>query len=703
MALINKKLTELDEKLSVSDDAWIHVVEPLDLTQSPQGSSYKAKKSTISGTVKAQSTVSGTVKTNSNSADPIVYLKSEVDALIVGKENALGFTPENIANKQNNLSVDITNTKYPTVSAVNLGLSDKATTADLLLKADKTSTYTKAEVDNLDAQVLIDANVYTDSKVTSLYKIMPSVANFASLPLIDNEVGDVRNVIDTGMNYVWDGVLWDALGSTVDISGKEDVANKQNSLAVDATNLKYPTVTAVNTGLALKANIASPTFTGTPTAPTATAGTNTTQIATTAFVLANSNRNIPYLSYEDSTKSIWNEGFYPSNNTVYGQRSLSLNSTGSNEVSLGWYALGNMTSGNGNIAVGSEAGLLITGGFQNQNSSESVFLGRNTRPNGTSQTNQIVIGSGAIGAGSNTATLGNTSITSTILRGAVSAGSFVKNSATSTNILLAGGTDITQASLPISTATQTALDGKLNLTGGTLTGTLNGTVADFSTHLLTDKIFSSALLGSIGNAQVINAVPGNLYIGNPGLNQLFLEFGGTSASFTASGISFPSSVTATSFNGSATLTGTPTAPTATAGTNTTQIATTAFVLANAGVGGSYTPTLTNISNTSSLTGVLSYYTNIGGIVTLTTRFNLTETSALTSTSFRVTLPVNRTTSNAKTIIGSGVILDVGTTGEKPARAGFDTSNNSSFIVTYRTNSSTGSTSGSITIQYSTAE
>ena len=34
----------------------------------------------------------------------------------------------------------------------------------------------------------------------------------------------------------------------------------------------------------LKANIASPTFTGTPAAPTAAAGTNTTQLATTAFV-----------------------------------------------------------------------------------------------------------------------------------------------------------------------------------------------------------------------------------------------------------------------------------------------------------------------------------------------------------------------------------------------------------------------------------
>ena len=34
----------------------------------------------------------------------------------------------------------------------------------------------------------------------------------------------------------------------------------------------------------LKANLASPTFTGTPAAPTAAGGTNTTQIATTAFV-----------------------------------------------------------------------------------------------------------------------------------------------------------------------------------------------------------------------------------------------------------------------------------------------------------------------------------------------------------------------------------------------------------------------------------
>jgi hypothetical protein len=41
-----------------------------------------------------------------------------------------------------------------------------------------------------------------------------------------------------------------------------------------------------DTAIALKANIASPTFTGTPAAPTASAGTNTTQLATTAYVTA---------------------------------------------------------------------------------------------------------------------------------------------------------------------------------------------------------------------------------------------------------------------------------------------------------------------------------------------------------------------------------------------------------------------------------
>lgn len=45
---------------------------------------------------------------------------------------------------------------------------------------------------------------------------------------------------------------------------------------------------AIQTAVNSKADTNSPALTGTPTSPTATAGTNTTQIATCAFVIANS-------------------------------------------------------------------------------------------------------------------------------------------------------------------------------------------------------------------------------------------------------------------------------------------------------------------------------------------------------------------------------------------------------------------------------
>ena len=52
----------------------------------------------------------------------------------------------------------------------------------------------------------------------------------------------------------------------------------------NGTTAIAPSQNAVFDALALKSNIAGPTFTGTPAAPTASAGTNTTQLATTAFV-----------------------------------------------------------------------------------------------------------------------------------------------------------------------------------------------------------------------------------------------------------------------------------------------------------------------------------------------------------------------------------------------------------------------------------
>ncbi len=49
------------------------------------------------------------------------------------------------------------------------------------------------------------------------------------------------------------------------------------------------------------APLASPTFTGTPAAPTAAPGTNTTQLATCAFALANSSSKVTTTQFTDAT------------------------------------------------------------------------------------------------------------------------------------------------------------------------------------------------------------------------------------------------------------------------------------------------------------------------------------------------------------------------------------------------------------------
>lgn len=80
------------------------------------------------------------------------------------------------------------------------------------------------------------------------------------------------------------------LMSSVDKTKLDGIAEGANKTTVDAalssTSTNPVQNKAVNTALAAKAPLASPNFTGSPKAPTAAAGTNSTQIATTAFVVS---------------------------------------------------------------------------------------------------------------------------------------------------------------------------------------------------------------------------------------------------------------------------------------------------------------------------------------------------------------------------------------------------------------------------------
>jgi hypothetical protein len=111
-----------------------------------------------------------------------------------------------------------------------------------------------------------------------------------------------------------------------------------------------------------------------------------------------------------------------SGNTALGNNAMFYNTTGSNNTAIGSSALVNNTTGNSNVAIGITAGSSTNAGAFNQLSSNSVYIGYGAYASASGNTNEIVIGEGSRGGGSNSATLGNTSINTTILHGNTSIG-----------------------------------------------------------------------------------------------------------------------------------------------------------------------------------------------------------------------------------------------------------------------------------------
>jgi hypothetical protein len=100
--------------------------------------------------------------------------------------------------------------------------------------------------------------------------------------------GSFAVIYNDGLNY-WTAIMpISAIGVYGLVEGVAEVASEWiDSIVNGVPHLSQPVIADVSglvAALALKAPLDSPALTGAPTAPTATAGTDTTQIATTAFV-----------------------------------------------------------------------------------------------------------------------------------------------------------------------------------------------------------------------------------------------------------------------------------------------------------------------------------------------------------------------------------------------------------------------------------
>ena len=266
---------------------------------------------------------------------------------------------------------------------------------------------------------------------------------------------------------------------------------KGSGTGANNTAIGYLTLNSSTTGFAN-------TAIGSETLKNNTTGYQNTAVGFQALnnnITANSNTAVGYQALIANTTGTYNNAFGSQSmfsntggryNSAYGEATLYFNTIGQYNTAIGLSALRNNISALNNTASGYQCLVNTTSGGENAaygsyslsnntTGTRNVGLGVSNQLLNATDSNSIVIGYAATGAGSNTATIGNTSITTTRLRGVVQGGSFVKDSGTATQYLMADGS-------------VTTVPYKYNLAGNlTLTGTLT------TTNLLTITIPANSL------------------------------------------------------------------------------------------------------------------------------------------------------------------------------------------------------------------
>lgn len=181
-------------------------------------------------------------------------------------------------------------------AALNAKADDAATTAALAGKVDTASVGVASGVCDLDAGGLVPS-----ARLPAYVDDVIEAADFASLPGT-GATGKIYITLDDSKQYRWSGTVYVELvaspGTTDDVvEGGTNLyftaarvravvltgLSLASSAAITATSTVLEALGQLQAQISLKANALNAALTGVPTAPTASPGTNSTQVATTAY------------------------------------------------------------------------------------------------------------------------------------------------------------------------------------------------------------------------------------------------------------------------------------------------------------------------------------------------------------------------------------------------------------------------------------
>ena len=386
------------------------------------------------------------------------------------------------SNIASNTSSITANTSDISTNRVNIATNTTAITANANAIATNISAIS-AEATTARAAELVLTNNVSSNTTNIISNTVSITANTTAIDNLNSSTANNTTNIATNVS---------AISAEATTARAAELALTNNVISNTASITSNTSAIAANTAsiqtntsdIALKAPIVSPTFTGTPTAPTAAAGISTTQLATTEFV-NNATLNINASSIS-GTVALSKGG--TGQTTIAGIKSVL--GLASSNVAVGQNA-GQTTQGSGASAFGGGAGQTNQGAFSvalgyvagsDRQGASSIAIGVNAAQY-TQGANAVAIGdvAGQDRQGANAVAIGSYAGQTSQGANSVAIGGYSTSSFT--NSIAIGYKATTTAANTIQLGGDGVIAGSTAITNVKTTGTLTaGTVTYPNTH-----------------------------------------------------------------------------------------------------------------------------------------------------------------------------------------------------------------------------